>query len=90
MGKSIYSEFQKSPENIPTNILAERLKRLDKHGIIEKTQYQERPIRYAYGLTDKGKALWPVMKAIMQWGNDFIPETYDTREMLKRIESGES
>ena len=87
MGKSTYSEFQKSPENIPTNILAERLKRLLQHGVIDKSQYQERPPRYAYGLTNKGKELWPVIKAMMLWGNSNIEGTYDTREMQKKIES---
>jgi len=51
LGKTTYSEFQKSPEGIPTNILAERLKRLLAAGVIEKSQYQERPKRYAYHLT---------------------------------------
>jgi len=55
--KNIYSEFQKSLEGIPINILAERLKRLQAAGIIEKSQYQERPVRYAYQLTAKGSDL---------------------------------
>ncbi|MCG8545113.1 MAG: helix-turn-helix transcriptional regulator, partial [Alphaproteobacteria bacterium] len=53
-GKSRYGEFLTSPEGIPTNILAERLKRLTAAGIVEKTLYQERPPRYAYSLTPKG------------------------------------
>jgi len=43
LGKGSYTEFQQSPEGIPTNILAERLKRLQLAGIIEKLPYQERP-----------------------------------------------
>ncbi len=84
MGKRTYSEFQQSPEKIPSNILAERLKRLMAHELIGREAYQEKPVRYAYQLTDRGRSLWPVMKAIMQWGNEQIPGTYDTTEFRER------
>lgn len=74
-GKSTYSELQSSPESIPTNILANRLKRLADFGIIEKTPYQQRPLRHAYRLTDKGNSLGPVVKAIAEWGNKNIAGT---------------
>ena len=61
-GKSTYSEFQSSPEKIPTNILADRLKRLLEKDIILKTPYQDRPVRYAYQLTDRGISLGPILK----------------------------
>ena len=80
-GKRTYREFQESPEGIPTNILAERLKRLELHGIIEKKPYQERPVRYAYELTKKGKALGPVLKETIKWGLKYIPGT--EAKMLK-------
>ncbi len=85
MGKKIYSEFQQSPENIPSNILAERLKRLESAGIINKQSYQERPVRYAYHLTDKGEALAPVLKEMVIWGNKFIPETISLERIEKLI-----
>ena len=75
LGKKTYREFQDSPEGIPTNILAERLKRLESHGIIEKHPYQERPVRYAYELTQKGQALGPVLKETIKWGLKYIPGT---------------
>lgn len=81
LGKKTYREFQESPEGIPTNILAERLKRLEHHGIIKKHPYQERPIRYAYELTKKGQALGPVLKEIVNWGLKYIPGTQ--AKMLK-------
>ena len=81
VGKKTYGEFQNSPEGIPTNILAERLKRLEYHGIIEKHPYQERPVRYAYTLTKKGQALGPMLKDIIKWGLKYIPGTQ--AKMLK-------
>ncbi len=74
-GRSTYSELQASPEGIPTNILADRLKRMEEAGIIEKSAYQERPVRYAYALTEKGRALGDVMRACARWGMAHIPGT---------------
>jgi len=74
-GKSTYSEIQSSPESIPTNILANRLKRLADYGVIEKTPYQQHPVRYTYRLTDKGNSLGPVVKAIAEWGKKNIAGT---------------
>jgi DNA-binding HxlR family transcriptional regulator len=67
-GKSTYGEFLSSPESIPTNILADRLKRLSEKDIIQKTPYQDRPVRYTYQLTDKGVSLGPILKEVVDWG----------------------
>ena len=74
-GKRTYGDFQSSPEGIPTNILAERLKRLLENGIISKEAYQDRPVRYAYTLTEKGEALGPIVEEIAIWGLKYIEGT---------------
>ena len=86
LGKTTYSEFQKSPEGIPTNILAERLKRLQAAGIIEKSQYQERPVRYAYQLTAKGSDLQAVLLAMIDWGNKHVPGTVSRAEIESMVQ----
>lgn len=68
MGKHRYGDFEKSPEQIPTNILAERLKRLVREEIMEKTCYQQRPPRYAYKLTPKGADLIEILRQLTLWG----------------------
>ncbi|VAW92315.1 Transcriptional regulator, HxlR family [hydrothermal vent metagenome] len=73
VGKKTYGEFQKSPEKIPTNILADRLKRLLEFGIISKTPYQQNPLRYEYSLTVKGRELGPILKAMVAWGEKHVP-----------------
>jgi DNA-binding HxlR family transcriptional regulator len=75
LGKIRYGEFAKSAESIPTNILANRLKRLEVAGIIVKTAYCDKPVRYQYELTDKGKELQPVLEAMVDWANKHIPGT---------------
>lgn len=67
-----YKEFQQSPEGIPTNILADRLKRLLKHGIVERRVYQRNPTRYDYYLTMRGLDLLDVMLALSHWSSRHI------------------
>ena len=88
MGKQTYSELQNSPETIPSNILAERLKRLLTAGIIEKTPYQQNPIRYAYALTTKGAELEAVLYSMVKWANKYIPGTVPERQIRTMLKSG--
>jgi DNA-binding HxlR family transcriptional regulator len=74
-GDVTYSELQNSREGIPTNILADRLRKLEDAGIIGKSAYQQHPVRYVYGLTEKGKELRGVLSAIVQWGKKHIRGT---------------
>jgi DNA-binding HxlR family transcriptional regulator len=74
-GKKRYGELANSPEGIPTNILAERLKRLEEAGLIAAAAYQDRPTRYEYAVTKKGKDLLPTMKSLAEWGLKHIPHT---------------
>ena len=74
LGASRFKDFLASPEGIPTNILANRLRTMEAQGLLSKNAYQSHPIRYAYQLTDKGKVLLPVMRSIKKWGIDWIPD----------------
>jgi DNA-binding HxlR family transcriptional regulator len=77
LGKRLFGEFLESPEGIPTNILAERLKRLETNGLIRREAYQQRPLRHAYALTRKGADLLPVLTEIMRWANAHVPGTLE-------------
>jgi DNA-binding HxlR family transcriptional regulator len=74
-GNETYKALQNSPERIPTNILADRLKKLEVAGLIAKSAYQEHPVRYAYELTEKGRGLSEVLSALVRWGKKHIPGT---------------
>ena len=78
-----FKELQASPEKIPTNILADRLKRLEQSGLVRRELYQQRPKRYAYHLTEKGLDLEPVMRSLMVWSNKHIPDTVKLEDILK-------
>src|SRR5918999_411498 len=67
-GKHRYAEFLGAPEGIPTNILADRLKRLVDQGVIRASTYSQHPPRVEYELTAKGEDLRPIMRAMVIWG----------------------
>lgn len=50
-------------------ILTDRLKKLVDHFVLTKVAYQQNPTRYEYRLTEKGLALYPVIMAIVHWGD---------------------
>jgi len=63
--------FQALQEGLPgiaPNTLSARLKLLEARGVIDMRLYENHPPRYEYFLTDKGRALRPVLKALYNWG----------------------
>ena len=72
LGKTRYVDFAQSPESIPSNILASRLKRLETAGVVEKTAYCHKPLRHQYELTPKGRDLLPVLTAMEQWADKHV------------------
>src|SRR5262249_3485366 len=80
-GKRTYGELLDSPERIPTNILADRLKRLEEAGITLSSAYQDRPVRFAYTLSQKGADLGNVLLALVRWGETNIPGSRALRQL---------
>lgn len=54
---------------IARNVLTARLQSLVDSGVLERRQYEKRPQRFEYRLTDKGKDLWPILVTLRQWGD---------------------
>ncbi len=67
-GHRTFREFQNSGEGIATNILSERLKRLEAAGIIVSEPSEEDRRRVYYRLTEKGIDLAPVLLDLLVWG----------------------
>ena len=84
LGKKRYQEFLTSPEQIATNILADRLKKLEATGIIVQHAYQQKPLRYEYSLTQKGEDLRPVLEALVKWGMAYYPGTRVFKPYVQR------
>lgn len=56
------------------DILAARLRRLVDAGVLERVQYEERPPRFEYALTESGRALQPILAGLMEWGDRYVTE----------------
>ncbi len=72
LGPRKYVELSESLRGIAPNVLSERLKLLEAHGIIEREFYEEHPPRARYKLTKQGADLRTVMMALVQWGNRYL------------------
>jgi DNA-binding HxlR family transcriptional regulator len=70
-GKRRFEEFSRSLP-VARNVLTDRLRTLVEHEVLERRQYQERPPRYEYRLTPKGMDLYPVIVALIQWGDRYL------------------
>lgn len=73
LGLRRFDEFLDSL-GIASNVLTDRLHRLVDEGIVERVRYSERPERFEYQLTAKGRELRLVLLALMQWGDRHISE----------------
>lgn len=71
------------------HIVADRLKKLVEHGILERRRYQERPSRYEYRLTEKGLELYPILLSLATWGDKWMDQGEGPPVELLHKECGE-
>jgi DNA-binding HxlR family transcriptional regulator len=67
-GTRRFDDFQASL-GMARSVLTTRLRKLTDEGILERHRYSDHPPRYEYWLTEKGRALFPLIVALMQWGD---------------------
>jgi DNA-binding HxlR family transcriptional regulator len=72
-GSSRFDELR-GALGISRNVLSGRLDALVNDGVLEKVLYQDRPVRYAYRLTAKGRDLYPVLLSLLRWGDRWLSE----------------
>jgi DNA-binding HxlR family transcriptional regulator len=70
-GPQRFQQLEASLAGVAPNTLSARLKTLEAQGVIATRLYESHPPRYEYYLTDKGKALGPVLKALHTWGERY-------------------
>ncbi|MBT2643217.1 helix-turn-helix transcriptional regulator [Bacillus sp. ISL-41] len=61
-----------SSVGVSGRVLSERLKDLESEGIVRREVHPETPVRIEYSLTEKGKALEPLMKEIEKWSQSWL------------------
>jgi DNA-binding HxlR family transcriptional regulator len=68
LGARRFEDFQRGT-GVARNILSDRLRSLVEHDVLRRLPYQDHPPRSEYRLTAKGRDLYPVLVALMQWGD---------------------
>ncbi len=87
-GKQTYGNFLESEEQISTNILADRLRRLEAHEIIQKEVAKDNRSKFIYRFTDKGKDLIPIMLEVTAWSARHDSQSNAPATFLSDYESG--
>jgi DNA-binding HxlR family transcriptional regulator len=67
-----FEQFQQRL-GITRHVLADRLRKLESAGVLRREPYQQRPLRQEYRLTEKGKALYPILVLLIDWANAHVP-----------------
>lgn len=80
-----YKEFMEMPEKISTNILSERLKKLEKNGIIASIDHPLSQRRKLYYLTKQGKDLIYILMPMMTWSNKYLSDVVDIPEDKRKL-----
>ncbi len=70
-GRKRFSELHDAVEGIPGSVLSERLKLLEREGIVVRRMYSDHPPRAEYVLTAKGHGLGVVVGALSSWGEKY-------------------
>ncbi len=73
-GERRYDHFR-SKLGIGSNVLNDRLALLTAEGVLDRVPYQDNPTRHEYRLTTKGQDLYPVLLAVMAWGDTYTTDT---------------
>jgi DNA-binding HxlR family transcriptional regulator len=71
LGTRRFEDFQRSL-GIARNILTLRLHRLVEEGLLTQVEYQDRPVRHEYRLTDKGRDVYPILAAMAAYGDRWL------------------
>jgi DNA-binding HxlR family transcriptional regulator len=72
-GPKRFCELTSSVDGLSDRVLSDRLRELEAEGIVQRIVYPNIPVRVEYQLTEKGRALEPVVKAIHQWAEQWLP-----------------
>jgi DNA-binding HxlR family transcriptional regulator len=73
IGTRRFSQLRSSLSGISPKTLTDRLRMLEEHGLVRRSIYAEVPPRVEYDLTDRGRALEPVLAALATWSNGSPP-----------------
>jgi len=71
-GPARFQDLRAQLAGIPPKLLADRLRRMERQGLVTRALYSKRPPRASYTLTDRGRGLGLVVGALAIWGRPFV------------------
>ena len=74
---------------ITRHVLIDRLRKLEAAGVLRRDAYQQRPLRHEYRLTERGKALYPLLVTLIDWANTHVPPDGEASVSLLSRETGD-
>ena len=78
-GTRRFGDIATAVPGLTDRMLSERLKELEAEGIVTRTVVPEMPVRVEYALTERGRALWPVLDAIAAWAHEWLGDNRSPR-----------
>lgn len=80
-----YNEIQRRIEGISQKVLTQSLRRLERHGLVQRTVLSEMPLSVEYSLTDLGETLMDPLLAIATWSRTHFSKVVDSRNQYDQI-----
>src|SRR5215210_6347916 len=87
-GRSRFCELERSLEGISPRTLSLRLRALEEEGVVERTTFPEVPPRVEYALTEKGRALVPIIESMRAYGTEWLGATGTCSEVPQGAGAG--
>jgi DNA-binding HxlR family transcriptional regulator len=73
LGRRRFGDIQEQLD-VNRSVLAQRLRRLEDEGVVERRRYSDHPPRHEYAPTEKGRALWNVLSVMWDYGETWLSE----------------
>ncbi|MEM1443025.1 MAG: helix-turn-helix domain-containing protein [Verrucomicrobiota bacterium] len=83
-----FAELQKLIPEVTQRMLTQQLREMERDGLIQRTDHQEKPLRVDYRLTELGETLRPVFENLETWGGSHMEKVLHRREVWDGRESG--
>jgi DNA-binding HxlR family transcriptional regulator len=79
-GRQRFNDLRDLVEGITAKVLTQRLRQLERDGLVARTMHLEIPPRVEYEITDLGRSLAPVFAALVNWSDDHLNEVTRARD----------
>ncbi|MEM6277868.1 MAG: helix-turn-helix domain-containing protein [Verrucomicrobiota bacterium] len=81
-----FAELQRLIPEVTQRMLTQQLREMERDGLIQRTDHQEKPLRVDYRLTDLGRTLRPLFESLESWGETSMDEVFRSRKIWEELE----